>query len=140
MSPTEHVVEGMGWPQFVDDLLRHPPAWILTVIATIIAAHAVHRIALPFISSRHKGPNGLIIIIELFIVILLGYLTLHRYVCAESSGGVALRWYDQPLLLLLLLLLLLFALLSMILYLLLLAKRPRSSRHSQQTYADAAGR
>jgi len=66
----------------IQKLIYSPPAWVLAVLTTIVCAHAIH-IASGFI-TKHKGPNGLIIIIELFILLVLGYLTLHLFL--HSSG------------------------------------------------------
>jgi hypothetical protein len=76
--------------QFLDGIIRHPPVIIVTILIAIVVAHAL-KLAFEFITHRPQ-PNSLIIILELFVVIILGYAAIHGYLeipidGAESTSG-----------------------------------------------------
>src|SRR4051812_47022324 len=75
------------------DLIKYPPFWVVAVIIAGISSHILDKV-MGFINKHHKGPNGLVVIIELFILFVLGALTLHRFLHLgaeeKDSNGVGL--------------------------------------------------
>jgi Ni,Fe-hydrogenase I cytochrome b subunit len=101
----------MTFWQFLDGIMRHPPAILGFVVVAAIVAH-VFKIALEFL-TKHKQPRVVIVTLEIILVIVLSYITLHLYlsqdvVPPESAGSNPFA---------VLLVLVCFTLLSMVIYL-----------------------
>jgi hypothetical protein len=66
------------------DLVRHPPSWILAILLTILVSHLIKKgLSLP--------NEKLIPILEFFVVVVLGGLTIHVFLgqslFAERTSG-----------------------------------------------------
>jgi len=69
----------------MSELIRNPPTWLIVIVISVLTAHALDKVI--EIVNRHKGHNGLIPILELFVILVLGFLAIHAYRMARRSGG-----------------------------------------------------
>lgn len=68
-----------GVANFLENLLRNPPAWGLAIIGAILVAHALHIVMRVMI--KHDGTPGLLIgFLELILVIVVAYVSLEKSV------------------------------------------------------------
>jgi len=97
------------------EVIERPPLWIVAVVGALITAHIVSLIARVVLGHR-RGPNGLVITIELLIVFVLMVLTFDKVYFQHVDGRHDVEWWDRPIAMIALLIL--FGFLSMVLYLL----------------------
>jgi H+/Cl- antiporter ClcA len=96
----------------IDKFVHNPPSWIVAILIAGLTAHAIDKLI--ELVKKNRGRNGLIIILELFIVFVLGFLALHSYYEGMLKTEQPLSWDERPFALVVLLVL--FALGSMALY------------------------
>ena len=78
----------------IENLVRNPPSWIVAVVIAILTAHAIDKLV-AFI-ARRRSHNGLIPILELFVVLVLSFLALHSYYEGMFKIVDQGPWYDRP--------------------------------------------
>ena len=78
----------------VDNLVRNPPSWIVAVVIAILTAHAIDKLV-EFV-ARRRSHNGLVPILELFVVLVLSFLALHSYYEGMFKTEDHDLWYDRP--------------------------------------------
>jgi hypothetical protein len=100
--------------QFLDELIRNPPLWIISIIVALLVAHMLDKMYKILVSFSRKD-DKLIEILELFVVVMLGTLTIKSFYLEGIEGGSASHeWYEHPLCMLAILLISTFA--SMVIY------------------------
>ena len=76
----------------LNDVIHNPPSWIVAIIIALLTAHAIDTL-IEYV-ARRRSHNGLIPILELFIVFVLGFLALHAHyegmLATEHHEG----WYN----------------------------------------------
>jgi len=78
----------------VSAFIHNPPSWIVAVVIAVLSAHAIDKLV--EVVTRRRGHNGLIPILELFIVFVLGFLALHSYYEGMVKTHEHHAWYDRP--------------------------------------------
>jgi hypothetical protein len=100
--------------QFLDGLIRNPPLWIISIIVALLVAHMLDKMYKILVSFSKKD-DKLIEILELFVVVMLGTLTIKSFYLEGIEGDRASHeWYEHPLCMLVILLISTFA--SMVIY------------------------
>lgn len=109
------------------EFIRNPPTWLLVIGISVLSAHALDKVI--DVVNRHKGHNGLVPILELFVIFVLGFLAIHAYYEGIIKDRSEIHWYDKPFALVGALVF--YALGSMVLYVALRAQdgRTRHKRH-----------
>ena len=76
------------------ELIHDPPSWIVAIVIAILTAHAINKLI--EVVTRRPNHNGLIPILELFIVFVLSFLALHAYYEGMVTSAGHDLWYDRP--------------------------------------------
>jgi len=76
------------------ELWHQPPAWLAAVVVAIFVAHALDKLI--EVATKRRGHNGLIPVLELFVVFVLGFLAIHAYFEGMLVGADHANWADQP--------------------------------------------
>jgi hypothetical protein len=76
------------------EFLRNPPSWIVAILMAVLTAHALDRLI--EVVTRHRRQNGVIPILEIFIVMVLSFLAIHAYYEGEVTNAPHQEWYDRP--------------------------------------------
>ena len=74
--------------------IHNPPSWIVAVVIAVLTAHAIDKLV--EVVTGRRGHNGLIPILQLFIVSFLGFLALHSYYDGTVKTQKHHAWYDSP--------------------------------------------
>jgi hypothetical protein len=96
----------------VDQLIRHPPLWGVLIVFAILVSHAL-KDAIRLATDRPR-PNALIISLELMVVFVLSYLSIHLYYEKFIGETKSVSWHEEPLLMVGLLVF--FTIVSMVIY------------------------
>ena len=78
----------------MSDIIRDPPSWIVAVVIAVLTAHAIEKLL--EVLTRRKSHNGLIPILELFIVLVLSFLAIHSSYEETIKTANHQQWYDRP--------------------------------------------
>ena len=101
----------------IEKLLDNSITWIGVVLVAGVASHAL-KLILEFINKRFKGPNHLIALIEIIMLLTIGIVVFHEYFHPHQSEGqpnyVHVSFWNSPAFLILLMVL--FGLTSILLY------------------------
>jgi protein-S-isoprenylcysteine O-methyltransferase Ste14 len=79
---------------YIDEFVRNPPWWMIAILIAILTAHALDKL-IEFVMKR-RGHNGLIPILELFIVFVIGFLVVHSYYESSIKTTHEDGWANQP--------------------------------------------
>jgi protein-S-isoprenylcysteine O-methyltransferase Ste14 len=77
----------------MEELIRNPPSWIIAIIIALLTAHGIDKLI--EVVTRRRNHNGLIPLLELFIVFVLSFLALHSYYEGMFKSEIH-NWYDRP--------------------------------------------
>ena len=101
----------------IKKLLNNAVAWIGVVLVAAVASHAL-KLILEFINKRFKGPNHLIALIEIIMLLIIGIVVFHEYFHPHQTEGQPnnghVSFWNSPAFLVLLMVL--FGLTSILLY------------------------
>ena len=78
----------------MSEIVRDPPSWFVAIMIALLAAHALDK--LYGLIAKRRNQNGLIAILELFIVFVLSFLALHSYYEGILTAHGSSDWYDRP--------------------------------------------
>src|SRR6266496_5540750 len=76
------------------DLLRNPPSWLFAIVIAVLTAHALDKLI--EVVTRQRRQNGVIPILEIFIVMVLSFLAIHSYYEGALTSNGHQEWYDRP--------------------------------------------
>ncbi len=74
------------WSGVVERVVSSGVAWIGAAITTIIVAHSLHAV-LNWVDKRFTGPNHLIALIELLMLLIMAVVVLHEFLHPKTSEG-----------------------------------------------------
>jgi len=79
---------------FVDKLIRHPPAWFLVLLVMYGVVPGL-RIILNW-TQLAAARGVLVTTLEVIGAVVLAYLAIHLYYTTFLEGKPILHWYDHP--------------------------------------------